>query len=55
MHVKAGSMCSALVKVTGDLSNMFMAHSSWFTFLATTRIFKHYNFAGVQVRARVAF
>ncbi len=49
IRVKAGGMCSALIKVTGDMSDMFMAHSSWFTFIATNRIFKHYNFGLVNV------
>lgn len=41
----AGSgKCSALVKVASDLSNIYMAHSTWDTFTAMLRIFKHYQF-----------
>eukprot|EP00164_Ancoracysta_twista_P001659 GFYU01002178.1.p1 GENE.GFYU01002178.1~~GFYU01002178.1.p1 ORF type:complete len:544 (+),score=219.20 GFYU01002178.1:76-1707(+) len=36
--------CSGLIKVTGDYSNLFAAHSSWFAFGMMLRIFKHYNF-----------
>lgn len=40
----AGSgKCSALIKVASDLSNLYMAHSTWDTFTAMLRIFKHYN------------
>jgi len=38
------SLCSGFIKVTGDLGNLFAAHSSWFTYSATNRIFKYYNF-----------
>lgn len=41
---KAGH-CSALVKVTGDLSELFMGHSSWFEYANTNRIYKNYHFA----------
>jgi hypothetical protein len=36
--------CSGLVKVTGNYSELFFAHSSWFIFQSTLRIYKHYNF-----------
>ena len=42
-HQKQGH-CSALIKVTGDLSDLFLSHSSWYTFSNMNRIFKHYNF-----------
>ena len=42
--LKAGH-CSALVKVVGDLSELFMGHSSWFEYANTNRIFKSYHFA----------
>ena len=41
--LKAGH-CSALVKVVGDLSELFMGHSSWFEYANTNRIFKSYHF-----------
>ena len=46
--------CSALVKVTGDLSELYIGHSSWFTYSAMLRIFKHYNlrYADEAVRNR---
>ena len=41
---KAGH-CSALIKVVGDLSELFMGHSSWFEYANTNRIFKSYHFS----------
>lgn len=43
--IRKNNHCSALVKVTGDLSELFFAHVAWFIYQSTTRIFKHYNFA----------
>ncbi|BDA45664.1 Phospholipase B-like 1 [Coccomyxa sp. Obi] len=37
--------CSALVKVTGNYSDLFLSHSSWFTYSGMVRIYKHYDFA----------
>eukprot|EP00038_Savillea_parva_P007022 m.167351 g.167351 ORF g.167351 m.167351 type:complete len:562 (-) comp12814_c0_seq1:149-1834(-) len=37
--------CSALIKLTGSYEDLYMAHSSWFQYADTNRIFKHYNFA----------
>lgn len=36
--------CSALIKVLPGYENIFMAHSSWFTYAATLRVYKHWNF-----------
>lgn len=36
--------CSALIKVMGAYEDMFMGHSSWFTYSATMRIYKMYDF-----------
>lgn len=47
--VRKNNHCSALVKVTGDLSELYFAHVAWFIFQSMTRIFKHYNFALNQV------
>ena len=33
--------CSALIRVTGDFSQMFMAHSTWGIYQTMNRIFKH--------------
>ena len=30
--------------MTGNFSDLFMGHSSWYTYTATNRIFKHYSF-----------
>lgn len=35
--------CSALVKVTGDLSDLLLGHSTWDTFTAMMRIYKHFE------------
>jgi len=35
--------CSALVKVTPDLSDILLAHSSWFIYGSMLRIYKHYT------------
>lgn len=43
----AKSLCSALIRVAGDYSDIFMGHSSWFTFSSTNRIYKHYMFDGI--------
>uniref|UniRef100_A0A7S2S049 Phospholipase B-like n=1 Tax=Mucochytrium quahogii TaxID=96639 RepID=A0A7S2S049_9STRA len=42
-HSKAGH-CSAMIKLTGNFSDLFIGHSSWWTFSNTNRIFKHYHF-----------
>merc|ERR1719471_1512559 len=44
-YVKRRGMCSAIIKVPGDYEDLFMAHSSWFSYADTNRIFKHYHFA----------
>jgi len=36
--------CSALIKLSGDGSDLWSGHSSWFSFGAMNRIFKHYYF-----------
>lgn len=35
--------CSALIKVSADLSDIYMGHSTWDSFTAMTRIYKHYQ------------
>lgn len=42
--MRKNNHCSALVKVTGDFSDMLFSHIAWFIFQSMTRIFKHYNF-----------
>jgi len=53
LHARKGH-CSALIKPTADFSDLFMAHSSWFTYSNTDRIFKHYflNFNDPSTAAR---
>lgn len=38
-----GGHCSALIKLLPGYENIFMSHSSWFSYSAMNRIFKHYN------------
>nr|XP_033791100.1 phospholipase-B 81-like isoform X2 [Geotrypetes seraphini] len=35
--------CSALIKVLPGFENVLFAHSTWFTYASTLRIYKHYN------------
>eukprot|EP00511_Aplanochytrium_stocchinoi_P002354 CAMPEP_0204838798 /NCGR_PEP_ID=MMETSP1346-20131115/31935_1 /ASSEMBLY_ACC=CAM_ASM_000771 /TAXON_ID=215587 /ORGANISM="Aplanochytrium stocchinoi, Strain GSBS06" /LENGTH=451 /DNA_ID=CAMNT_0051975051 /DNA_START=41 /DNA_END=1396 /DNA_ORIENTATION=+ len=41
-HAK-NTHCSAIVKVDGGYNDLFVAHSSWYTFANTDRIMKHYS------------
>jgi hypothetical protein len=41
--------CSALIKVSADLSDIFFGHSTWDSFTAMTRIYKHYQLNLQQV------
>ncbi|XP_014689697.2 phospholipase B-like 1 [Equus asinus] len=36
--------CSALIKVLPGFENIFFAHSSWYTYAAMLRIYKHWDF-----------
>ncbi|KAF6121026.1 phospholipase B domain containing 1 [Phyllostomus discolor] len=36
--------CSALIKVLPGFENIYFAHSSWYTYAAMLRIYKHWNF-----------
>jgi hypothetical protein len=38
--------CSALVRVNGDLSDILMAHTTWFSFAFMARVYKFYDLAG---------
>lgn len=49
LRVCAGK-CSALIKVSADLSDIFFGHSTWDSFTAMTRIYKHYQLNLQQVR-----
>lgn len=37
--------CSALIRVAGDLSDLFFGHTTWFHYTFMNRIYKHYEFA----------
>eukprot|EP01084_Bolivina_argentea_P255919 430647_1 len=37
--------CSALVKITPEIDNLFIGHSTWFIYEGSVRIFKYYKFA----------
>jgi len=43
-RVRKTTHCSALVKVNGDLTELYFSHVAWFIYTSMTRIFKHYNF-----------
>ncbi|KAL4658050.1 phospholipase B-like 1 [Arapaima gigas] len=45
-HLKLPGMghCSALIKMLPGFENMLLAHSSWYTYAATLRIYKHWDF-----------
>ncbi|CAL1588762.1 unnamed protein product [Knipowitschia caucasica] len=36
--------CSALIKILPGFENLLFAHSSWYTYAATMRIYKHWDF-----------
>ncbi|KAM8824206.1 phospholipase B-like 1 isoform 2-T2 [Synchiropus picturatus] len=36
--------CSALIKVTPGYENLLLSHSSWYTYAATMRVYKHWDF-----------
>ncbi|XP_060950424.1 phospholipase B-like 1 [Limanda limanda] len=36
--------CTALIKVLPGFENLLFGHSSWYTYAATTRIYKHWDF-----------
>lgn len=44
MQLVKTSLCSGLIKVSYDFEDLYSAHSSWFTYSAMNRIYKHYNF-----------
>jgi len=43
LHLARTGHCSALIKLTPGFENLFMSHSSWFTYASTMRIYKHYH------------
>jgi len=53
-YIARNGHCSAIVKVTAGFENILMSHSSWFSYSATARIFKHYqlNVANTQTASQ---
>mmetsp|Transcript_28081 Transcript_28081/g.71581 ORF Transcript_28081/g.71581 Transcript_28081/m.71581 type:complete len:618 (-) Transcript_28081:213-2066(-) len=47
--------CSCVVRVTDDLSNLFVGHNMWWQYYAMVRIFKYYSFAHLDGARTVAF
>lgn len=43
-YVRKSTHCSALVKVNGDLTQLWTAHVAWFIYQSTDRLFKSYQF-----------
>ncbi|KAL0484729.1 hypothetical protein AKO1_011640 [Acrasis kona] len=43
-YVATNTHCSAIIKVTPDLSDIYFGHTSWFTYASMTRIWKKYDF-----------
>jgi hypothetical protein len=54
MHLALQGKCSALIKVSADLSDIFFGHSTWDSFTAMTRIYKHYQLNLQQVSGGVS-
>eukprot|EP00882_Tetradesmus_deserticola_P007826 GHRQ01008238.1.p1 GENE.GHRQ01008238.1~~GHRQ01008238.1.p1 ORF type:complete len:602 (+),score=264.47 GHRQ01008238.1:263-1807(+) len=54
MHLALQGKCSALIKVTADLGDIVFGHSTWDSFTAMTRIYKHYQLQLQQVAGGVA-
>lgn len=42
--IRERSHCSAIIKVLGDLSEMFISHVAWFTYGSMLRVYKTYDF-----------
>uniref|UniRef100_A0A7S0YAD9 Phospholipase B-like n=1 Tax=Polytomella parva TaxID=51329 RepID=A0A7S0YAD9_9CHLO len=43
--ISRGGHCSALIKVTPDLEDILIGHSTWGAYATMLRIYKHYDFA----------
>ncbi|KAL4421804.1 hypothetical protein ABPG77_009610, partial [Micractinium sp. CCAP 211/92] len=48
--VALSGKCSALIKLAPDMSDIWMGHSTWDTYTAQLRIYKHYAFDLRQLR-----
>lgn len=42
-YMRTRDHCSVLIKLTGDLSEIYAAHSTWYNYADMNRIFKHYH------------
>ena len=45
LHMNTNGHCSALLKVTPGLEEIFVGHTSWFVYSAMLRVYKSYEFA----------
>lgn len=43
-YFRRSGHCSAFVKLTDDMSDIYMGHNAWFTYCAMLRIYKTYSF-----------
>eukprot|EP00009_Paramoeba_aestuarina_P002729 CAMPEP_0201515180 /NCGR_PEP_ID=MMETSP0161_2-20130828/6821_1 /ASSEMBLY_ACC=CAM_ASM_000251 /TAXON_ID=180227 /ORGANISM="Neoparamoeba aestuarina, Strain SoJaBio B1-5/56/2" /LENGTH=555 /DNA_ID=CAMNT_0047911941 /DNA_START=44 /DNA_END=1711 /DNA_ORIENTATION=+ len=43
-YVHKTGHCSGFIRAEGAYEDLFMAHSSWFSYSSMNRIYKHYNF-----------
>ena len=44
-RLRSSGHCSAIIKVTDAMDDLLIGHSSWFSYSAMNRIFKHYELA----------
>ena len=42
VYLRSNGRCSALLKMTDDMSDVFLAHSTWFMYSSMVRIYKTY-------------
>ena len=43
-YMNKNGHCSALIRLTDDMTDIYVGHSSWFVYSAMLRIYKTYNF-----------
>jgi hypothetical protein len=42
-YIFESGRCSAIIKVLGDFSNVFVGHATWWSYRAMIRIMKNYK------------
>ncbi|XP_061564292.1 phospholipase B-like 1 [Cololabis saira] len=47
--------CTALIKVLPGFENLLFGHSSWYTYAATMRIYKHWDFRMTDATGKMSF